>query len=86
MTYFLDERFDEVYMKHILEIRREEYYIKTMIAWYLATAIAKQYEIAVKYLESKVLDPFVHNKAIQKAIESFRVSEDAKKYLKTLRI
>jgi hypothetical protein len=57
-----------------------------MIAWYLATAIAKQYEIAVKYLESKVLDPFVHNKAIQKAIESFRVSEDAKKYLKTLRI
>lgn len=86
MTHFLDERFNETYMKSIAKIRREEYYIKMMIAWYFATACAKQYETSVKYLENKELDPWVHNKAIQKATESFRVTGEAKKYLKTLRI
>lgn len=86
MTHFLDERFNEAYMKRIAKIRREEYYIKMMIAWYFATAFAKQYETSVKYLENKELDPWVHNKAIQKATESFRVTDEAKKYLKTLRI
>ena len=86
MTHFLDERFNEAYMKSIAKIRREEYYIKMMIAWYFATAFAKQYETSVKYLENKELDPWVHNKAIQKATESFRVTGEAKKYLKTLRI
>ena len=57
-----------------------------MVAWYFATALAKQYEVTVVYIESKKLSPWVHNKAIQKACESFRITDDRKKYLKTLRI
>lgn len=84
MRYFLDELFDEEYMRLISEIKSDEYYVKMMIAWYFATALAKQYDTAVKYIESKALDPFTHKKAIRKAIESFRVTEEHKAHLKTL--
>ncbi len=84
MRYFLDELFDEEYMRLVSEIKSDEYYINMMIAWYFATALAKQYDTAVKYIESKALSPFTHKKAIRKAIESFRVTEEHKEYLKTL--
>ena len=70
----------------VSNIRSEKYYINMMIAWYFATALAKQYEKTVKYLENKNLDPWVHNKSIQKAVESRRISESKKMYLKTLKI
>ena len=86
MTFFLDERFDECYLKMVAAVQSEEYYIKMMIAWYFATALAKQYEVAVVYIENKTLSPWVHNKAIQKAIESYRISPESKNYLRKLKI
>ena len=81
--YFLDDGYEE-FMPVIAKIRSGEYYINMMRAWYFATALAKQYDAAVKYLEHKRLDGFTHKKTIRKAIESFRVSDEHKKYLKTL--
>ena len=63
----------------------DEYYIKMMVAWFFATALAKQYESTIKYIESGKLDKWVHNKTIQKAIESNRISSDMKRYLRTLK-
>ena len=86
MSHFLDEDFREEYLSLVSDIRSEEYYVNMMIAWYFATALAKQYEAALPYLENRRLAPWVHNKAIQKAVESFRVSDGHKTYLKTLKI
>ena len=86
MSHFLDEDFREEYLRLVSDKRSEEYYVNMMIAWYFATALAKQYEAALPYLENRRLDPWVHNKAIQKALESFRVSDGHKTYLKTLKI
>ncbi|MBR1663894.1 MAG: DNA alkylation repair protein [Ruminococcus sp.] len=84
MRYYLDDGFKEEHMKVISEIKSDEYYVNMMIAWYFATALAKQYDTAIKYIESRTLSPFTHKKAIRKAIESFRVTDEHKKYLKTL--
>ena len=86
MRYFLDEEFDDAYPKLVAKIHSDEYYVKMMVAWYFATALAKQYDSVIGYLEDKKLDPWVHNKTISKAIESYRVSDEHKDYLKTLRI
>ena len=86
MKLFLDEDFREEYLRWIADVKSEEYYINMMIAWYFATALAKQYESAVKYLEQKRLGTWVHNKTIQKAVESYRVPNEIKEYLKTLKI
>ena len=86
MSHFLDEDFREEYLCWVSDIHSEEYYVNMMIAWYFATALAKQYEAALPYLENRRLAPWVHNKAIQKALESFRVSDGHKTYLKTLKI
>ena len=67
-------------------VRSEEYYVRMMQAWYFATALAKQYEAAVTYLEQRRLGAWVHNKTIQKARESFRVSQEQKEYLKSLKV
>lgn len=85
MVYFLDEKFDEKYLEWVSKIKSDEYYINMMIAWYFATALAKQYETAVKYIEKNKLPLWVHNKTIQKAVESYRISNDVKDYLKTYR-
>ena len=85
MTHFLDGDFDPVYLEWAAALRSEEYYVNMMIAWYFATALAKQYEAALPYLEQRRLDPWTHNKTIRKAVESFRVSDGHKAYLKTLR-
>lgn len=84
MRYFLDDRFDKKYLEKIAKIRNEDYYVRTMIAWYFATALAKQYESTITVFAEKKLDTWVHNKAIQKARESFRVTEEHKQDLKKL--
>ena len=86
MSHFLDEDFREEYLRLVSDKRSEEYYVNMMIAWYFATALAKQYEAALPYLENRRLDPWVHNKTIQKAVESFRVSDEHKACLRAPKI
>ena len=86
LGYYLDESFKEEYLMWVSSIKSEEYYINMMIAWYFATALAKQYPSTIKYLEEKKLSPWVHNKTIQKAIESYRINDEQKAYLKTLKL
>lgn len=85
MDIFLDENFKKEYCDMVSEITSDEYYICMMQAWYFATALAKQYDTAIEYLENHKLTDFVHKKTIQKACESFRVSNEHKIYLKSLR-
>ena len=86
MRFFLDEEFDTKYADMVAELRSEEYYINMMIAWYFDTALAKQYAAILPYLEEKRLDAWTHNKAIQKSIESYRITPEQKEYLRTLKI
>ena len=85
MVYCLDEWFSPAHLARVAAVQGEEYYVKMMIAWYFATALAKQWDATVCYLEDRRLSPWVHAKTIQKAVESFRVSEPHKAYLKGLR-
>ncbi len=85
MNEYLDKDFKEEYLELVSSKKKDEYYLKMMQAWYFATALAKQYDSTIKYLEEKILDPWVHSKTIQKAIESYRVSQEHKVYLKTLK-
>lgn len=86
MKYYLDMYFSEEQLQLVLNTPHDEYYVRMMVAWYYATALAKQYPAAVSILEKRLLDPWTHNKTIQKAIESYRISDDHKKYLRTLKI
>lgn len=86
MRYFLDERFSPEYLHEVAKIRSDEYYVKMMQAWFMATALAKQYDETLKIFKARELDPWVHNKSIQKARESFRVPLEHKNYLNTLKI
>lgn len=86
MKYYLDESFDLKYPRLVAEIRSDEYYVKMMIAWYFATALAKQWDDIIPFIEQKRLKLFEHNKTIQKAIESYRITDEQKEYLRTLRI
>ena len=86
MQHFLDERFNPKYADIVAAVRSEEYYINMMIAWYFATALAKQYASILPYLEGKKLDDWTHNKAIQKSVESNRITTEQKAYLKTLKV
>ena len=85
MKYYLDEAFDEKYLQMVADVYTEEYYINMMVAWYYATALAKQYEAALPYIEQQKLGVWIHNKTIQKAVESYRISPEQKSYLRTLR-
>ena len=86
MTHFLDADFKTEFLDIAAEVKSDEYYIKMMQAWYFATALAKQYSYAVKYLEANRLSAWVHNKTIQKAVESLRISDEKKVYLKSLKV
>lgn len=86
MTHYLDADFRPEYLDWAASVRSEEYYVRMMVAWYFATALAKQYEAALPYIEQRRLDPWTHNKTIRKAAESFRVPEEHKKVLRTLRV
>ena len=77
--------FKTEYLEMVSKIKSDEYYINMMIAWYFATALAKQYEETIPYIENQKLDEWVHNKTIQKAIESYRITQVQKEYLKTLK-
>ena len=85
MTFFLDDQFQPEYLDWVAEVRSEEYYVNMMIAWYFATALAKQYDAALPYLREHRLEPWTHNKTIQKAIESYRITDEQKACLRSLR-
>jgi len=86
MQHFLDADFEPVYLSWVAAVSSEEYYVRMMIAWYFATALAKQYDAALPYFTEKRLDPWTHNKAIGKASESRRIPPERKTYLKSLRL
>ena len=86
MRHYLDEEFKTEYPEKVAAIRSEEYYVNMMRAWYFATALAKQYEKVLSFLEKRQMDVWTHNKTIQKAIESYRITSEQKEYLRTLRI
>ena len=86
MEHFLDEDYDPAYPEMVACIRSDEYYVNMMIAWYFATALAKQYDSILPFIKNRRLDPWTHNKTIQKARESYRISPEQKEYLKALKI
>ena len=86
LEHFLDDDFDPIYLEMVSKISSAEYYIRMMIAWYFATALAKQYTKALPYIEEQRLDIWTHNKTIQKAVESRRITLEQKEYLKCLKI
>ena len=86
MEHFLGDHFDLRYPEMVAAVRSEEYYINMMIAWYFATALAKQYDAVLPFITEKRLDDWTHNKAIQKCVESDRITPEQKEYLKTLKV
>lgn len=86
LSFYLDEEFSTSHLAMVADINSDEYYINMMRAWYFATAIAKQRNYTLPYIENKLLDVWTHNKTISKACESFRVDDNTKTYLKTLKI
>ena len=86
MQHFLDDDFDIAYPELVADIRSEEYYVNMMIAWYFATALAKQYNSIIPFIENKRLSEWTHNKTIQKSVESYRITAEQKEYLKGLKI
>ena len=86
LEYFLDEDFKSEYAEKVAAVKSEEYYVKMMQAWYFATALAKQYESVLPFIKERRLERWTHNKAIQKAVESRRLTEKQKEYLKTLKM
>ena len=86
MNYFLNDRFATRYPDMVAAVHSEEYYVRMMQAWYFATALAKQYDAVLPYLTGRRLEPWVHNKTIQKAVESYRVNAEQKAYLRTLKV
>ena len=86
MEHFLGGDFSTEYPERVAKIKSDEYYIKMMQAWYFATALAKQYEAVLPFIENQKLEKWVHNKAIQKSVESFRITAEQKEYLKTLKM
>lgn len=85
LRYYLDENFSEEVLSKVSKISSDEYYVNMMIAWFFATALAKKWDYAVKYIRENRLSDFCHNKTIQKARESFRITEEQKSFLKTLK-
>ena len=86
MKHYLDEEFSPEHLQIVSNIRSDEYYIEMAQAWYFAEALVKQYDLSLPYLQKGLLSPFVHNKTISKACDSFRISQDKKAFLKTLRL
>ena len=86
MQHYLDDAFDTEYPELVAGIRSDEYYVRMMVAWYFATALAKQYDAVIPYLETQRLDLWTHNKTIQKAVESYRITPEQKTYLRSLKI
>ena len=85
MHYYLDDKFEVEYLEMVSKIKSDEYYVNMMIAWFFATALAKQYDSTISFIEDFRLDKWVHNKTIQKAIESYRITDSQKEYLRSLK-
>lgn len=85
MNYYLGDDFKEEHLRKVAEIRLTDYYVEMMVAWYLATGLAKNFDPFVRVIEERWFSTSIHNKAIQKAVESYRVSDDHKLFLKTLK-
>lgn len=86
LSFYWGTDFQREYLDWAAALQREEYYVKMMVAWYFATALAKEYAVTLPYIQAHRLDPWTHNKAIQKAVESTRVSPEHKAYLRTLKV
>lgn len=86
MQHYLDDAFDPAFPELVSKIRSDEYYVNMMTAWYFATALAKQYDSIIPFIEDRRLDVWTHNKTIQKAVESYRITPEQKEYLKSLKI
>ena len=86
MRYYLDEEFKPEFLEWVAAIQSEEYYIRMMQAWFFATALAKQWDTTLPDIEQRRLRPWTHNKSIQKAIESYRITDEQKALLKTLKL
>lgn len=86
MKFFMDEHLDKKHLNLLLSIKSDEYYINMAIAWYLATALSSRWDLVIPYIENQKFSKWVHNKAIQKANESYRITKDQKEYLKTLKV
>ena len=86
MEHFLDEDYDVKFPEMVAQVRSEEYYVNMMIAWYFATALAKQYDSILPFITENKLEKWTHNKTIQKAVESYRITPEQKTYLRTLKI
>ena len=85
MNEYLGDDFKKEYLDLVVSVKSDDYYLKMMVAWYFATALAKKYDETISIFENHILDEWVHKKAIQKAIESYRVSDEHKKYLRSLK-
>lgn len=85
MKFFMNERLDKKHLKLVSSIKADEYYINMAIAWYFATALSSNWDLVIPYIENQKLDKWIHNKTIQKAIESYRITPEQKTYLKTLK-
>ena len=86
LSNYLDKEFKSTILRLVADVDSQEYYIRMMIAWFFSTALVKQYDTTILYIENKSLEPWTHNKAIQKSIESRRISEERKNYLRSLKI
>ena len=86
MGFYLDEDFAVEHLKMVSNIKSDEYYVKMVVAWYFATALAKHYEETLPFIENREMEKWTHNKTIQKAIESYRITPEQKEYLRTLKI
>lgn len=86
LQFYLDELFQEEMLSLVSNVKREEYYIKMAVAWYFSIALVKQYDKTISYFTTQQLENWTHNKAIQKAIESRRISEERKVYLRSLKV
>ena len=84
MKFYLDEKFSPEYPYIVADVKSDEYYVNMAAAWYFATALSKRYGEIVPYIENKTLSVWVHNKTIRKAVESYRITPEQKKYLRTL--
>ena len=85
MVHYLEEDFDISFPQKVAEIKSGEYYVRMMVAWYFATALAYRYDEILPFIENRVLDPWTHNKAIQKSLESYRITDDRKAFLKKMK-
>ena len=86
MRFYLGEKFNSSYADMVIKVKSNEYYINMMRAWYFATALAKNWNDVIGIIENKKLDTWTHNKTIQKATESYRITDKQKEYLRELKI